>query len=369
MTLLMLLQGETRACTSAIVSAQANPYGRPLLWKHRDTSAADNKVEYIPASDGKYAYTALFNSKDKRNEQAWIGMNEVGFAVMNTASYNIKDDNVAKALMDREGYVMARALQTCRTVDDFEELLKALPRPMGVEANFGVIDAAGNGAYFETNNHSYKRFNLSDAANGVLIRTNYCHSGRPGAGKGYIREANAEYLIGPYAAKGEVTPELLTETVSRSFYHDGKKTDFTTLYDSQPVDGDFIPRFTSTSTIVIEGCRPVEDVSLIQPGDLNNEYIMWTGMGYPPCAEIYAVRCTPDGVPTDLRGNAVNGHSPAGDKANGRKNKVFLTRKGDKKRYVVIKKLYNAEGTGYSQILREKNLEVYKRERQNRDNN
>ena len=32
------------ACTSAIIAAKANPYGRPLLWKNRDTSKADNKV-------------------------------------------------------------------------------------------------------------------------------------------------------------------------------------------------------------------------------------------------------------------------------------------------------------------------------------
>lgn len=111
-----------------------------------------------------------------------MGMNDVGFAVMNTASYNIKDDKVPASKMDKEGIVMTKALKHCRTVDDFARLLETLPRPMGVEANFGVIDASGNGAYFETNNHSYKRFDLKDAENGVLVRTNYSHSGRPGRG-------------------------------------------------------------------------------------------------------------------------------------------------------------------------------------------
>ena len=45
------------ACTSAIIGAELNPYGRPLLWKHRDTSAIDNKVEHIAASPEGYAYT------------------------------------------------------------------------------------------------------------------------------------------------------------------------------------------------------------------------------------------------------------------------------------------------------------------------
>ena len=40
------------ACTSAIIAAKANPYGRPLLWKNRDTSKADNKVEYVATNAG-----------------------------------------------------------------------------------------------------------------------------------------------------------------------------------------------------------------------------------------------------------------------------------------------------------------------------
>ena len=42
------------ACTSAIVSAEASESGRPLLWKHRDTSTVDNKVEYVGGVDGAY---------------------------------------------------------------------------------------------------------------------------------------------------------------------------------------------------------------------------------------------------------------------------------------------------------------------------
>ena len=213
------------SCTSAIISANASASGRPMLWKHRDTSTTDNKVEYIPASEGAYAYVALFNSNDSKLEEAWIGMNEKGFAVMNTASYNIKDDKVPQKQMDREGFVMTVALRHCVTVGDFEQLLSNLPRPMGVEANFGVIDAYGNGAFFETNNHSYVKFDLAEAEGGVLIRTNYSHSGRKGEGYGYIREENAEFLMKERIENANITPEFLTETVSRSFYHNVQKQD------------------------------------------------------------------------------------------------------------------------------------------------
>ena len=131
-------------CTSAIVSASANPSGRPVLWKHRDTSTIDNKVEYVAPEKGAFGYVALFNASDRDLREAWMGMNDAGFAVMNTASYNIKDDRVPQKKMDKEGILMTKALKTCRTVDDFARLLDSYPRPMGVEANFGVIDASGN---------------------------------------------------------------------------------------------------------------------------------------------------------------------------------------------------------------------------------
>lgn len=356
------------ACTSAIVAAKASPYGRPMLWKHRDTSTIDNKVEYIAAKNGDHAYVALFNASDRRLEQAWTGMNDAGFAIMNTASYNIKDDKVSSKKMDREGYVMTIALRTCRTVDDFAKLLETLPRPMGVEANFGVIDASGSGAFFETNNHSFVRYDLSDAPDGLLIRTNYSHSGRKGEGYGFIREDNAEHLLRPLASRGEITPEILTETVSRSYWHSLKGRDFADpdSSDRWVVDQDFIPRYKSTATIVIEGCGPLGDSSDATPAFVAEEYIMWTGLGFPPCAEIVPVWCKPDGVDAELRGTGSNGHSPMGDKVKARRAEVFPISRGSGDRYIDMRRLVNPEGTGYLQVLVPQNLEVYERIRSRR---
>ncbi|MCM1290405.1 MAG: C45 family peptidase [Prevotella sp.] len=362
-----LYSADALSCTSAIVAAYATPDGRPLLWKHRDTSTIDNKVEYIPSEDGSFAYVALFNANDHRNEQAWMGMNDVGFAVMNTASYNLKDDNVPQKKMDREGYLMTIALRSCRSVDDFAKLLDTLPRPMGVEANFGVIDASGNGAFFECNNHSYTRFDLKDAKDGILIRTNYSHAGRKNEGMGFVREANAECLLYPYAQEHAITPELLTETVSRSFYHDLKKKDFAMTGDKWVIDQDFIPRYKSTATIVIEGARPGLNPDDIKPGMLADQYIMWTGLGYPPCSEIVPVWCKPDGVADELRGIGPNGHSPMSDKVKARRDEVFPLKKGNKDKYIDMTRLFNAEGTGYVQTLTKQNHDVYQLIRRKRD--
>ena len=357
------------ACTSAIIGADRTANGRPLLWKHRDTSSIDNKVEYIaPGADG-FGYTGLFNASDSLLRECWTGFNSEGFAIMNTASYNIKDDDVPEKDMDKEGLVMTQALRKCRTVDDFQNMLDTLPRPMGVEANFGVIDATGAGAYFETNNDSYIRVNLEDSPDHVLVRTNFSHKGRPEEGFGYIREANAVRHLAPFVENSKVTPELLTEVVSRSFYHSLFDKDF--LADPNQrwaLDQDFIPRYKSCAVIVIEGSIPQSSPLMTNDSPTNdtstnnsstNDYIMWTGLGYPPVSVIYPVTYGPDGVHPDLLGLQPDGHSKASDEAKARRDKVFPRHYDNGDKYIDLSRLRNAEGTGYLQLIIPENLKTY----------
>ena len=365
--LLLFIFPQILACTSAIIGAEMNPYGRPLLWKNRDTSTFDNKIEYIPSINDDFSYVALFNSKDSLLQEAWMGMNEYGFAIMNTASYNIKDDNIPQKEMDKEGLVMTKALKRCKTVDDFAFLLDSIQKPMGVEANFGVIDAYGNGAYFETNNHSYNRFNLSDSPDNILVRTNYSHSGRDNEGFGFIREENAKRLLSPYIEDREISPEILTEELSRSFYHSLLDKDFSRNEGKWVIDQDFIPRYTSTATIVIEGCKPLNPDEDLNSDFLTDQYIMWTGLGYPPCSEIIPVWCKVDGVDETLKGDKLTGKSSQCDKVLQRKSEVFPFTKGNGNKYMDITKLFHDENTGYVQTLVPINLETYKMTRAKRD--
>lgn len=325
------------ACTSAIVSGRLTRDGRPLLWKNRDTSDLNNKVEKIPATDGCYAYVALYNGTDTLCREAWAGFNSCGFAVMNTASYNLKNDTVS--LMDREGIVMSEALATCRTVDDFEALLCRLPKPLGVEANFGVIDALGGAAYFETGNYTYTRFDVSDTADGYIVRTNYSRSGRLDEGYGYIREQNAEYLLAPYIEGKNVSPEVFTEVLSRSFYHSLIGKDFSQDTVTWVIDRDFIPRYSSSASVVIEGVLPGENPELTT---------MWTVLGYPPCGVMEPVWLWSDTLPTV-------------DESNRQKALVFPIKKDRGENYLNLKVLINSDGTGISQTNRAKSLENYRK--------
>lgn len=279
------------ACTSAIVAARASASGRPLLWKHRDTGTEQNFVERVPAADGRYGYVALFNAGDSLLEEAWLGMNDAGFAIMNTASYNLAPDTAA--IKDREGLIMTEALRVCATLGDFEKLLAALPRPLGVQANFGAIDAHGSGAYYETDDYGYRKYDVADAPDGILIRTNFSCLGKCGDGLGLVRYATAVQQLDEYGqGKRLVSPEIFTEQLSRRFDRAGSNpVNHDSIYNITEVeDVDFIPRRSTSASIVVEGAQSVECV---------NDMVMWTMPGYPPCSSVEAV--TLDSVPDGLR--------------------------------------------------------------------
>ena len=339
------------ACTSAIVSGKLTANGRPLLWKNRDTNDLNNRVERIVAHDGLMEFVALFDARDLKDTAAWMGFNEAGFAIMNTASYNLNGNDGVKN-MDREGELMRYALERCKTVDDFENLLNTLPKPLGVEANFGVIDAQGNGAYFETGNFKYVKFDLADAEDGILMRTNYSYSGVKDKGMGYVREKNEKTLLAPHIASQDITPAVFTEELSRTFYNSLIGKDYTRSGDTWIVDQDFIPRRISSASVVIEGILPGENPRLTT---------MWIALGYPPCAEVYPVWVGEDGVAPELTGTTADNHSVQCDKVNKRKEEVFPVVRGNGKQYLNLSKLYNNEGTGYCQTLTLKNRQTYKR--------
>ena len=289
----------SEACTSAIVSAARSGTGRPLMWKHRDTGADNNFLARVEPGDSTIGYVALFNGGDSLLTEAWTGMNDAGFAIMNTASYNLMPDTAA--LKDREGVMMRTALERCRNVEDFEQLLRQWPRPMGVQANFGVIDAEGGAAYFETDDYGWTRFDVADSPDGYIIRTNFSVSGKSGAGYGYIRYNTACRLM---KEAETLTPDLFTESISRSYYHSLTGHDYMAEGEHYVADRDFIPRNISTASIVIEGVNSPSEASGIT---------MHAALDYPPCAITRKVSLSD--IPADLRASGPLFRSEACDRA------------------------------------------------------
>lgn len=334
-------------CTSAVVSGRVTPDGRPLLWKHRDASDLNNRIVHFEAEGGKLEFVGLVNGVDTMADEVWAGYNTSGFAIMNTASYNLKNDT--SSLSDREGVVMKQALGECRTVEDFARLLDSLPRPIWVEANFGVIDALGGAAYFEVNSYEVFRYDVKDSPDGYLLRTNYSVSGRPNEGYGYIRYDNAARLFSRAASERSITPEWITGICSRSFYHTLLGRDFTT--DTWVVDQDFIPRRSTSASVVIEG---------VKSGESPVFTTMWTMLGYPPCSVVLPVWIGCEyGVPTLLQGSEDSVRSPLCEWSNRLKNKVFSLERGSGPHYLHMALLYNPESNGYAQRLLSLEKEIY----------
>lgn len=338
--------GDVWCCTSAIITGKITPDGRPLLWKHRDTDDENNRMAFFKGS--RYDFLALQSSPDKANI-AWTGSNSAGFSIMNTASYNLKDDAVKE--MNNEGVLMYKALSECKNLADFEAFLDKYPRPMRVEANFGVIDAEGGAAYYEVNNTRWAKVDANDpkiAPNGYLIYTNFSYTGRFNEGMGYIRHQTASEIISRQAVHG-ITPHWIFNHLSRSFYHslmgiDLQKEEFSPERASGwVVDQDFIPRQSTSASIVIQG---------VKKGEAPEMTTLWTILGYPPVG-IAVPMWAKAGInqPPMMLGSGAANCSQMCDLALAMKHKVFPIKRGNGSKYLNFNLLYNHSGNGYMQLL------------------
>jgi len=338
-------------CTTAIVSGKCTKDGRPILWKHRDTSTEDNKIMYF--NDGKYPYVGLVDSRDKTGENVWAGYNSTGFAIMNSASYNLIAEDTIK-LVDQEGILMKEALKVCKTVDDFEKFLQKHKKPLGVQANFGVIDAQGGAAYFETDQFNYVKIDVNDskiAPFGYVIRTNYSFTGDPETGFGYIRYNTANNLFAQAVAENKLTPEFIFTEGSRCLTNSLTGIN---LYEYKPVTSftaftDFIPRSSSVASIVIAGVRKGEDVNLTT---------LWAIVGFPLTSMVVPVWLEAgDQLPKQLLANET-GKAPICEKANVLKAKCYPIKRGSGENYIKIDELVNNSDTGILQIIKRGEKEI-----------
>lgn len=339
------------ACTSAIISGRLTADGRPILWKHRDTKEMNNRVDYhARGKNNKYAFVAVVNGTDIIG-QSWMGINEAGFCIINTASSPMRkfkeDQN------DQEGYVMFKALGCCRTVADFEAYLSDKKnQPLGVETNFGVIDAEGGAAYFETNSYTFLKQDVNDpdvAPLGFKVYTNFSPSGKMNGGGGYIRYAAANAILQEKALGcTPITPDWVVDNLDRSYYHPLLGIDLVKSPELTPegwfYDMDFIPRKSTTSAAVIQGVKKGEDPLLTT---------MWAILGYPPVAVSVPIMIIAgeDQPACVSRISKDDPTCPLCNVALERRAKVFPIQRGSGPNYVHFSEVYNQDGTGYMQRL------------------
>ena len=345
--LLFLAAGKTLACTSFIVSGKATKDGRPLIFKNRDTGDANNVVVVVQGE--RYRYMGIAASWDKKPVDIWGGHNEAGFAIINTAAYNMNGCEGKDT--DNDGRVMRRALEVCRTLADFEHLLDSLPLPLGLNSNFGVLDGEGGCAYYETGDYKYVKFDANDpqqAPDGYLVRTNHGMTGCRDIDRGLERFIAITDFMAEAHRKDNIDCEYLIANVPRYLTHGLTKQN---LYEQLPKDendtrfihfSEFIPRYITSSALLVQG---------VKPGETTSHTVSWTNIGWP-CASVAIPLVLEEGVPLpSIVQRGENDKSWLCNKSIEQKKIVFSLKRGNVRDYIDLSKLVNAAGTGIVQQI------------------
>jgi len=335
------------SCTSAVVSGKATDDGRPLLWKHRDTGDVENKLVYI---DGiKYDFVGVANTIDTLSQQIWMGSNEVGFAIMNTASYNLNEGQVCDAPDDQEGLFMRAVLEVCTDLSDFEAFMDSSVGRWGLAANFGVIDAKGGAAYYEKGYYDYTKYDVSDpeiAPAGYLIRTNFSISGTEEKGYGFIRHGVTTELFSKQKA---ISVDFILGEATRNFKHGLLDKDLRNgplpkdRDDKQFVHfQDYVVRHASASTLLVQGALPSEDPQLTT---------LWTVLGWQPVTLVTPVWVKSAALLPDLVISHNGAPTPINAAAMELKQSCFPVKGGNGQDYLLHSQLTNQEGTGLLDVI------------------
>ncbi|MDR0891033.1 MAG: C45 family peptidase [Mediterranea sp.] len=348
--------GTLSACTTIIISGKATPDGRPLMWKNSDTEIPFQSVMY--GDQRGIPFLGMVRNSSKRDSTAsvWAGTNAYGFAIMNTLSYNLSE----KGDGARNGSVMRKALEQCRTVADFRTMLDTLPRPMRLSANYGVVDAQGGAAYFEARGDGYRMVDVNDPAvapDGYLVYTNFSYTGFYDKGQGYIRYMSAQHEVQSVLPSKGFTPQWIFNHLARCYYHSLLGIDYTSpqaleLFANGYIpDGDLIARHSTASATVIQGVRPGENPELTT---------MWAALGYPPCSVAIPcwVKLGRDNPAIVLRDKETH-RAPLSDWVARVKGTVYDVTRGHGIDYVHLSRIYNKVGDGYMQRLRPIEQQVF----------
>lgn len=349
--LVFLLTGyiynNVEACTSVLVSGKVSKDGRPFILKNRDTHSLDNLI--VQRKGEKYRYIAVTSASDSFPTSVWSGHNEKGFAIINTAAYNLNGDS--KIGDERDGIIMRRALEICATLKDFETLIDTIS-PRYSNSNFGVIDAEGGCAYYEVGVKQWKKFDANDpnvAPYGYLIRTNHGFSGDRSLDAGVERYMAINKYMTQASFTGDLDAIKILRTVPRILKHGLTDID---LYDLEPEDAskqkffpfiDFIPRYLTASAELIQG---------VKKGENPLYTVGWNIIGSPLATVAIPLLITPSGkLPSVvLRGD--DGGSKLCHYGFRLKERLFPLRTKSRENYIDIAQLINKKGTGILQVIK-----------------
>lgn len=254
-------------CTSIIVTGRAAKDGRAILMKNRDSSETYNRPVYYAATATTYGFVAV--------NSLWMGINERGLAVMNTAMLALAESPNAG---EYNGLLNRMVLELCETVSQVETMLGDPESPIGPTARMsvlavatclGVVDRFGTGAFFEVSNSMYS---AEYVTNGYQSRANHPRT-FPGLASGpsgrdqYALDALEEI----YVEKGSISWTDVAQGVSR-YVHDQEQGT-----SNFPIYGEICNDNTVAAMVAVSG-------DLRYEGRLN---AMWCEYGCVPMVGVF----------------------------------------------------------------------------------
>lgn len=355
--ILLLSTNEISACTSFIVSGKVTADGRPMIFKNRDADNLSNMSLFVKGE--KYNYIGIVSGNIKEVRDVWVGHNETGFAIFNTAAFNLNEKEDGPIELD--GEVMRRALEICASLSDFENMLDTLKRPMLVDSNFGVMDADGGCAYYEVGNSNYVKFDANDpniAPYGYLVRTNHGFSGDRSKDKGVERFMAISEVMMNAEYSNNLNAEYLITNVPRTLKHGLTKLD---IRDYMPESAnetrffpfrDYISRAYTSCSVLIQGVKKGENPLLT---------VSWTIVGNPLTTVAVPLVITPSHKLPQVMTKGEDGCSSLCEAGLKLKDQLFPLKRGATEDYINIAALINKEGTGILQQILPIEKDILKR--------
>lgn len=233
------------ACTSAIVAPSRTADGDIYLWKNRDSSWHDTCVKWFPG--GKYSYTALVRSRSQQLEHMYAGINSAGLGVATTHSSNMPKDEIEVPNYKPLGAnILVKLLCECKSVDEVDQLIGKWQRRKALTSNILVIDAQGNGAYFEVLADRHVRYDVNRRSEGFDVRSNFSWAGKAKHGPSEHRYWDAMEMLRRH--KGKISVQDL-HAMGRSYWS-FEKGNILSL-DKAEDDNWVIPRRSNAAGVVI----------------------------------------------------------------------------------------------------------------------
>lgn len=269
----LLLQVGAHACTIGAFSPLATRDSVAILWKNRDVDNPDQEIRFF--ADDRFRFVANVYAGESTN--VWAGINEAGFAIMNSNSYNLSG---RKRKTADDGNVMRLALANCASLADFARLMDSL-NIVGrtTPANFGVFDSTGATAIFEAGNTYYKACDAALDSHNFTLRANYSFSGDSVRLRGRNRWLRAMQLAIPARRNNTIAPEWVVQNLCRDLGQVGFNPyplPFTGRYGT--LEAGYVP---TESTISRHTTRSVEIMVGRQPHCPVGSAMMWVILGSP----------------------------------------------------------------------------------------